>query len=280
MPFKMKQFNYHSVNPIEILKSIQKNKELIWQMTKREVIGQYKGSIMGLTWSFFKPMLLLSVYTFVFSFVFKARWGIDVEESKAQFATVLFVGLIIHGLFAQIASVAPNLIVSNANYVKKVVFPLEVLPIVNMGAALFQSAISLAVLFIALILFNGYLHWTVLFFPIVLLPLLFVSLGFALGVSSIGVFIRDVEQPIEILVMILLFISGVFFPIDILPEAYRPWLMANPMAFIIDQAREIIIWGHLPDWFGLSLHLSVSLFILWIGFFWFQKTRKGFADVL
>lgn len=276
----MKQYKDHSVNPVEIIKSIQINKELIWQMTKREIIGQYKGSIMGITWSFVKPMLLLSVYTFVFSFVFKARWGIDVEESKAQFATVLFVGLIIHGFFAQIASVAPNIIVTNANFVKKVVFPLEILPIVIMGAALFQSAISLVVLLIALVLFNGFLYWTVLLFPIVLLPLLFVSLGFALGIASIGVFIRDVEQPIEILVMILLFISGVFFPIDILPEAYRPWLMANPIAFIVDQAREIIIWGHLPDWYGLVLHLMVSIFILWIGFLWFQKTRKGFADVL
>jgi lipopolysaccharide transport system permease protein len=110
--------------------------------------------------------------------------------------------------------------------------------------------------------------------------MLFVSLGFALVVASIGVFIRDVEQPIEILVMILLFISGVFFPIDILPEVYRPWLMANPMAFSIDQARELIIWGHLPDWSNLSFHLSLSILILWIGFFWFQKTRKGFADVL
>jgi len=276
----MNQYNHHSVNPIEILKSIKKNKDLIWQMTKREIIGQYKGSIMGITWSFFKPMLLLSVYTFVFSFVFKSRWGVNVEESKAQFATVLFVGLIIHGLFAQIASAAPDIIVNNTNYVKKVVFPLEILPIVNMGSALFQSAISLGVLLIALFLFNGYLYWTVLFFPIVLLPLLFVSLGFSLGISSIGVFIRDVSQPIEILVMILLFISGVFFPIDILPEAYRPWLMANPMAFIVDQSREIIIWGHFPDWLGLILHLSVSILLLWIGFFWFQKTRKGFADVL
>jgi lipopolysaccharide transport system permease protein len=249
-------------------------------MTKREVIGRYQGSIMGLSWSFFRPMLMLTVYTFVFSVVFKARWDIGNEESKVQFATVLFVGLIVHGLFAEIASAAPNLVVSNANYVKKVVFPLEILPIVSMGAALFHSAISLLVLLIALIIFNGFLHWTVLLTPIVLLPIVFASLGFAWGVASIGVFIRDVEQPIEILIMILLFISGVFFPINILPKAYGPWLMANPMAFIIEQAREVIIWGNLPDLYGLSIHVSISIFILWIGFIWFQKTRKGFADVL
>jgi lipopolysaccharide transport system permease protein len=223
---------------------------------------------------------MLTVYTFVFSVVFKARWGVDVESGKAEFAIVLFVGLIVHSFFAEIASISPKLIVSNANYVKKVVFPLEILPIVSLGATLFHSAISFLVLLVALLFFDGFLNWTVLLTPILLLPLIFVSLGFSWWVTSIGVFIRDIEQPIEIIIMILLFVSGVFFPLTSLPEAYRPWLMANPLAFIIEQAREIIIWGHPPNWIGLVIHMAVSIFILWSGFFWFQKTRKGFADVL
>ncbi|MGV7223863.1 MAG: ABC transporter permease [Nitrospinales bacterium] len=276
----MSQDKQHPINLIDVFRIFKINLQLIWQMTKREVIGRYQGSILGLSWSFLRPMLMLAVYTFVFSVVFKARWDVGGDESKVQFATVLFVGLIFHGLFAEIASAAPNLVVSNVNYVKKVVFPLEILPIVSMGAALFHSTISLLVLFVALIIFNGFLYWTVLLTPIVLLPLVFASLGFAWIAASIGVFIRDVEQPIEILVMILLFISGVFFPINILPETYRPWLKSNPLAFIIEQAREVIIWGNLPDWTGLTIHIIVSILILWVGFIWFQKTRKGFADVL
>jgi len=261
-------------------KSLWRNRQLIAQMTRREVMGRYKGSVMGLAWSFFNPVFMLVVYTFVFSVIFKSRWGVGGEDSKTQFAVVLFVGMIVHGLFAEVLNRAPGLILSNVNYVKKVVFPLEILPVIAMGATLFHSLISLGVLLTTFALFNGYLHWTAIFTPLVLLPLVILTLGLAWMLASLGVFLRDVGQTIGIITTVMLFLSPVFYPMTALPEEFRPWLMANPLTFIIEQAREVLIWGHLPNWTGLGGYTLVAAAIAWAGYAWFQKTRKGFADVL
>jgi lipopolysaccharide transport system permease protein len=249
-------------------------------MTKREVVGRYQGSALGLIWTFLNPVFMLAVYTFVFSVVFKARWGVGGEESRTQFAVVLFVGMIVHGLFAEVLNRAPGLILSNVNYVKKVVFPLEILPVVSIGAALFHSLISLGVLLIAFVLFNGYLQWTAVLVPLILLPLVILTLGLAWMLASLGVFLRDVGQTIGIITTVMLFLAPVFYPVTALPEEIRPWIMANPLTFIIEQAREVLIWGRMPDWIGLSCYTAVAVAITWAGYAWFQKTRKGFADVL
>jgi lipopolysaccharide transport system permease protein len=275
--------NPHAAQPTSLMAlgtSLWHNRQLIVQMTKREVVGRYQGSALGLVWSFLNPVFMLAVYTFVFSVVFKARWGVGSEESKTQFAVVLFVGMIVHGMFAEVLNRAPGLILSNVNYVKKVVFPLEILPVVSMGAALFHSLISLGVLLIAFILFNGYLHWTIVLVPLVLLPLVILTLGLAWMLASLGVFLRDVGQTIGIITTVMLFLAPVFYPVTALPEEMRPWLMANPLTFIIEQAREVLIWGRVPDWAGLGAYTAVAMAIAWVGFAWFQKTRKGFADVL
>jgi lipopolysaccharide transport system permease protein len=269
-----------SVSLFALAKSLLHNRKLILQMTKREVAGRYKGSIIGLTWAFFNPAFMLIVYTFVFSVIFKSRWGVESEGAKTQFALVLFVGMMVHGLLAEVLNRAPSLIVSNVNYVKKVVFPLEILPVIAMGAALFHSAISLGVLLAAFALFNGYLHWTVVLLPLVLLPLVIFTLGIAWILSSLGAFLRDVSQTIGIFTMVLMFLSPVFYPVAAVPEEFRPWLMANPLTFIIEQSREVLIFGREPDWVGLGLYTMVAIAAAWVGYGWFQKTRKGFADVI
>jgi len=275
--------NPHSAQPTSLValgKSIWSNRQLIVQMISREVVGRYKGSAMGLAWSFLNPVLMLAVYTFVFSVIFKSRWGVGGEESKTQFAMVLFVGMIVHGLFAEILNRAPSLILSNVNYVKKVVFPLDTLPVIAMGTTLFHSLVSLGVLLTTFALFNGYLHWTAVFTPLVLLPLVTLTLGLAYMLASLGVFLRDVGQTIAIITAVMIFLSPVFYPVTALPEEFRPWIMANPLTFIIEQAREVLIWGHLPDWMGLGIYTLAATTVAWVGYAWFQKTRKGFADVL
>lgn len=270
------------ISPIALMRSLVHNRQLILQMTKREVIGRYKGSAMGLLWSFLNPIFMLVVYTFVFSVVFKTRWGVveGVEESKTQFAVVLFVGMVVHGLFAEVLNRAPMLITSNTNYVKKVIFPLEILPIISLAAALFHTIMSLLVLLIAFDVFNHYLPWTIIFTPLVLLPLVIITIGFAWMLASLGVFLRDVGQTVGIFTTVMMFMSPVFFPITAMPEEYRPIIMANPLTFIIEQAREVLIFGHLPDWQGIGIYTVIASVIAWLGFVWFQKTRKGFADVL
>lgn len=266
-------------SPAALLNSLWGNRELIVQMTRREVVGRYKGSLMGLLWSFLNPIFMLVVYSFVFSVVFKARWS-GGDESQSQFAVILFAGMTVHALFAEVLNRAPGIILGNVNYVKKVVFPLEILAVVSLGAALFHTLVSLLVLLAAFAMLNGFIHWTAVFAPLVLVPLMILSLGFGWILSSLGVFVRDVGQLIGVFTTALLFLSPVFFPVSALPEALQPWLNVNPLTFIIEQTREVLIWGHLPDWKGLALYLVGAGAFAWLGFVWFQKTRKGFADVL
>jgi lipopolysaccharide transport system permease protein len=263
-----------------LFESLWRNRQLILQLARREVAGRYRGSVMGLTWSFFNPVLMLLVYTFVFSVVFRARWGIGGEESKSDFAIILFVGMIVHGLFAECINRAPSLILSNINYVKKVVFPLEILPWVVMGSALFHLLVSLAVLLGALLVLNSYVPWTAILFPIVAVPLLLATMGLAWFFAATGVFVRDIGQTTGILTTVLLFLSPVFYPISVLPETYQYLLLLNPLTFIIEESRKVLIWGQLPDWAGLGIYSTLAMLFAWTGFWWFQRTRKGFADVV
>ena len=273
--------SFQASNPAVLVASLWRNRYLIWEMSRREVLGRYRGSVLGLTWSFFYPVLMLAVYTFVFSVVFKMRWGgLGAAEGKAQFAIILFVGMIVHALLAEVLNRAPSLILSNPSYVKKVVFPLEILPVVAMGSALFHAFISLLVLVMAMLLTGASISSTALFLPLVLLPLVILVLGGAWFLSSLGVYLRDVGQTIGVITTVMLFLAPVFYPLNNLPEQYRPWLYLNPLTFVIEQARAVLIWHQAPNYSGLVLYWIIAIIVAWGGYLWFQKTRGGFADVL
>ena len=270
----------HPATLVAMFKSLWRNRQLVWQMTRREVVGRYRGSLIGLAWSFLNPLLMLVVYTFVFSVIFKARWGGDVNETKTDFAIILFAGMIVFGLFSEIINRAPGLIVSNVNFVKKVVFPLEILPWVTLGSVLFHSFVSLIVLLLVQLTLKFFLPWTVLLFPLVLLPLIFASMGAAWFLASIGVYVRDIGQVMGVFTTVLMFLSAVFYPVSSLPETYQFWLQLNPLVLIITESRKVLVYGSLPDWPSLAAGMLAGLLIAAAGFWWFQKTRKGFADVL
>ncbi|WP_226505259.1 ABC transporter permease [Pseudomonas sp. MWU16-30317] len=275
--------NPHAPAPVSLrslLRSMWVHRHLISQMTKREVIGRYKGSVMGILWSFASPILLLVIYTLVFSVVFKARWGTGEPGSKSEFAILLFTGMIIHSLFAETLMRAPSLILQNVSYVKKVVFPLEILPVVAMGTSFFHAVVSAGVLLAAQFIVNGAVPWTAIFLPAIVAPLIVLSLGIAWILASLGVYLRDVAHPIGLLMTLLLFASPVFYPISALPPDFQSWLMLNPLTFIIEQARGILIYGSLPDLRGLLVYSCIAISFAWVGYCWFQKTRKGFANVL
>ena len=269
-----------SSTPAAMFTSLWHNRHLIWQMTRREVAARYRGSVIGLAWSFLTPLLMLAVYTFVFSVVFKARWRTTGTESRAEFAIILFAGLIVFGLFSEVVNRAPRQIVSNANYVKKVIFPLEILPLISLGSVLFQSLVSLSVLLLAQLIITKSLPWTIIFFPLVLLPLIFASLGIAWFLAALGVYIRDIGQITTVFTTMLMFLSAIFYPVSALPEGYQAWLRLNPLVIIIAESRKVLIFGSLPDWSWLGITFLVGLVFAFAGFWWFQKTRKGFADVL
>ncbi|MOA00692.1 Teichoic acid translocation permease protein TagG [compost metagenome] len=230
-------------------------------------------------WSLFNPIFMLVIYTFVFSVVFKARWNVG-SESKTEFALMLFAGLIVFNLFAECVSRAPSLVIGNVNYVKKVVFPLEVLPWVSLGAALFHFFVSLGVWLIACLILVGELQLTVLLLPLILLPLLLFVMGVSWLLASLGVYLRDVGQIVGVLISVLMFMSPIFYPLTALPEEYRGLLEGNPLTPAVEGARAVLFLGDLPDWPQLGLYSLGAVIICWLGFAWFQKTRKGFADVL
>lgn len=261
------------------MRFLWKNRKLVKQLIVRETQARYKSTMLGLLWLIMTPLFMLSIYAFVFSSILKAKWP-NSSNSEFEFAIILYCGLIVFTLFAEILNRSPNLILDNVNYVKKVVFPVEILPFVAIGSALFQALISYVVLLVFCLLHYGYLHWTLVFFPLILLPFIILLSGISLLLSALGVFIRDIGQIVGVAVTGLMFVSPLFFPLSALPEGIRPYIYLNPITFIIEQMREIIIWGHLPNWPGLLLYFLVSLFIVWGGYLFFIKIRKGFADVL
>lgn len=269
----------HKISVFEIIRSILHHQDLIIQMTTREVIGRYRGSMLGIAWSFFNPLIMLAVYTVVFSTVFQAKWGVG-SDSKTEFALVLFVGMIVHGVLAESMNNSPSLMLKNASYVKKVVFPLEILPWVVMGSTLFHALISVVVWLLFYVVVNQTLQWTVVFLPLVLIPLVLFSMGVSWLLASLGVYIRDIGQMMGVLTTVLLFMSPIFYPASMLPEPYQTIIYLNPLTFVIEQARDVLMWGNVPNWSGMAIAYVVSLLVAWLGFFWFQKTRKGFADVL
>lgn len=261
--------------------TVYKHRYLIAQMIRREISRRYQGSALGLAWSFLYPLLMLVVYTFVFSVVFKARWGGgEVTESRVDFAIILFAGLIVFNLFAEIVNNAPSLILGNVNYVKKVIFPLEILPLVSAGAVFFNSLISLLVLMVAQLLFKGRVPLTALYFPLVVLPLLMLGLGISWFLSALTVYIRDIAQITSIFTSILMFVSAVFFPVTSLPEKYQTIMFFNPVAVVVSESRKVLVFGETPNWAMLGVLLLFGALVASAGYWWFQKTRKGFADVL
>ena len=268
-----------SLSPDEMVASFWRNRSLIKALVKREVVGRYRGSLMGILWSFFNPLFMLAVYTFVFGVIFKSRWNSE-STSQTEFALILFAGLIVFNLFAECVNRSPLLILSNVNYVKKVVFPLEILPWVALGSAAFHALVSLSVWLIAYTLLFGIPHLTILLLPLVVIPLLFFIMGVTWFLASLGVYLRDVSQFVGILVTVTMFLSPIFYPSSSLSEGLRSVLIVNPLTTVVEQVRDVMFWGKVPDLTNLAITLLIGAAIACLGFAWFQKTRKGFADVI
>jgi lipopolysaccharide transport system permease protein len=267
------------ISPIGMSSGLLRNRHLVWSLVKRDVLGRYRGSMFGILWSFFNPLLMLIIYTFVFSVIFKARWSAG-STSKVEFAMVLFSGLLVFNIFSECLNRAPSLVLMNVNYVKKVVFPLEILPMVSLGCALFHGAVSFLVWLLFHCAFFGLPPLTAWLLPVVILPMLCLTMGLSWLLASLGVYLRDVSQVILLVTTALLFLSPIFYPISALPEDVQRFIQLNPMTPTVEDVRSVLVQGIVPEWGGLLLRLVSSAFVAWLGFVWFQKTREGFADVL
>ncbi|MER9301483.1 ABC transporter permease [Mesorhizobium sp. M0496] len=258
--------------------------ELTMTLIRREIAGRYRGSALGLLWSLLNPLFMLAVYTFVFGVVMKSRWTTPDQQSVAhstgEYAVILFSGLIVFQFFAEMVSLSPGLIVANANYVKKIVFPIQILPVVSAGAALFHAAVSLLVLLVFAYVVFGNIPRTAVLAPVVFAPLILLVLGIAWILASIGVYFRDMNQIVAPLVTATLFLSPVFFQRAALPAWLQPWLSLNPLAIPVESFRNAVIFGVPPDWAALGYYSLVAIIVVFLGYQFFQKTCRGFSDVL
>lgn len=252
---------------------------IIWQFSRREVLAKYRGSLLGLGWTVATPLVMLLVYTFVFQVVLQARWGTQ-GASGVDFALNMYAGLIVYGLFAEVVQRAPRLVLDQPNLVKKVVFPLEVLPWVASFAAFFHFGVNLLILLAATWWLHGTLQATIVAAPLTILPLLPLMLGLGWLLASLGVYLRDIGLVVGLLLNVLLFLSPVFYPLESLPPGFRSWMEANPLTGVIEQTRRVLLLGQWPDAAVLAQQLLGGALFAIVGAWWFARTRRGFADVL
>jgi len=270
---------YRLIDPLSPYVALKRHFALIVQMAKRDVKKRYRGSFAGLFWSFFNPLLMLLIYSFVFGVIFKARWSAQVT-GHLQYAIVLFAGLNISTMFSECANKATTLIEENTNYVKRVVFPLETLTWSTIAAALFHLLIATIALLALSLIVNHYLPWTVILFPIVIVCFLPFIAATVWLLASLGVYFRDIKQLVAIITMALMFLAPILYPKTMIPPQYQIVLYMNPLTIIAEASQNVLLWGKPPIWSHLAAYVLVSGFLAWITFVWFEQTRKGFADVL
>jgi lipopolysaccharide transport system permease protein len=256
------------------------NRGLLWQFTLRNIEVRHKGSALGFTWSVLNPLLNMSLYVFIFGYIFGSKFNVVPNESRLDYALALFLGLTLFQLFAEILAVAPTLVVSNPNFVKKVVFPLEVLPAAAVGSSLFHSLISLVLVLTGICFWGPGLSANVLWLPVILLSIVPFALGLGWMLSALGVFFRDIAQMVGFFSTAWMYASAIFFPIQIIPAAAWTVLRFNPLLLAIDLARNAVMWRGAINLHHLGYLILAGIASCLIGHWFFRKTAPAFADVL
>lgn len=260
------------------LKNLYLYRNLIFQLIRRDVLSRYQGSFLGIAWSLCLPLLTLAVYALVFGVILSPRWP-NISDPM-QFTLILFTGLLAFNFFSECVSRAPFLIISNSNYVKKVIFPIDVLVWVPIGSATFQLCLGLIPWTLLVFLFGGKISYLSVLLPLVFLPLMVLTVGVSWFLSALGVFIRDVGQVVGVGVQLLLYLGPIIYPREVLPERFQ-WLMyLNPVTVPVEQFRNILNFGLVPDFLALSVYTLVAFLVAYLGRLFFEKTRHGFADVI
>ncbi len=252
---------------------------LLFELCKRDVVGKYSGSSLGIIWALVTPIALLFVYTWVFSEVFRSRWT-GAVESKTVFALNVYCGMLVHGFFSEVVSRSVGAVVASPNYVKKVVFPLELLPMVGVGSSLFHALCGLVILVVSIVLLGTGLSWNALWLPLVWVPFICLCLAASFFLACLTVYLRDIAQVTIFISTLALFMSPVFYPSSALPEQFRWLLNANPLTSIIENTRLVLLQGSMPVFSDIAISTAVSLVLLLGAVSFFRRLKSGFADVL
>ena len=273
---RMQQLGQFLAGPF---RAFGRDRSLTAQLARRDIVGRYRGANFGLFWSLIGPLLMLAIYALAFGHILGSRW-VRPEGEAADFAIVLFMGIIVHGFFAECVSRAPGLMQANANYVKKVIFPLPALPWAVVWSALFHMGMNMLVFVALAALAYGTFSWYVVLFPLVVAPLVMLTIAVTWVVASLGVYLRDIGQAVPVVVTGMFFLSSAIIPVTSVPERFRVVFHLNPLTFFIDQARNVALWQVMPDWQGLAAYAAGGLVAMYLGWGWFKLTSRGFADVL
>lgn len=265
--------------PLAPFRRLWRDRALIVRLAAREISGRYRGTMAGLFWLVLLPLFMLGVYVYAFGVIFQARWG-GAEQDTASFALLLFSGLSLFNFIAETWTRAPGVVLENPAYVKKVIFPLEALVAASVLASGFTLLVNLCVLALAYPFVFGAPPLTALFLPVVLAPLALLVLGVSYFLASIGVFLRDVRPLIGVLMTAMLFLSPVFYPLEAVPEGVRAIIALNPMSVLLEEVRGLLFWGTSPNVLALSVQYGLGVAVFLLGWAWFARTRKAFADVL
>jgi lipopolysaccharide transport system permease protein len=256
-----------------------RQRELIYRLTRREIEARYRGSILGVVWLFLMPLLMLGVYTFVFKGIFKTRW----EGTDSPFFLILFSGLILLNIFSECLGRAPGLVLGNVAYIKRVVFPLDILAFVILAAALFDAVVSLAVLFVIYVLLLGLPPASALWLPVVTMPLILLTLGLVWFVAALGVYLRDLRQVVAVVLTALPFMCPLFFPFTVFSH-FSAWvaraIKLNPLTIPLIELRQILFFNQTPDWIEWTGYALVAWLVAYLGLAWFRYAQRGFADVV
>lgn len=267
-------------NFVEPLIAVRRNFGLLAQLVQRNVQQRYRGSMLGIVWSFCQPLLMLCVYTFVFGTVFKARWGVDVDQAKGAFSIIMFCGIMMHSLMFEALNSSCMCIVGNQNLVKKVIFPLEILPLAQVLSVYVNGLAWIFLLFLGVVFVVGHASWTMLLLPVVFVPYVIFTLGFGYLVAALGVFVKDTAYVLGIVMQVLLFGTPIFYPLSAVPKDFQWILFWNPLTVFIEQARAVFVYGTMPNWHFLGIASLASLVVFQLGYYFFARTKRGFADVL
>lgn len=265
--------------PWRILGNFSRHRNLIVQFTRREIEKRYKATLLGIFWSFLTPLIMLGVYTLVFGFIFGGSYG-HPGETKTRFALGLFCGLLLWEFIGGSISGSPGLIVSNPNYVTKVIFPLEILPLCSVGAAFFHMLIGFLPLLVFVLIAEGCIHLTALQILPILVPVILYCLGLTWIFSALGVFLRDIGSLIHPALTIVMFLSAIFFSLSAIPKDFRWIVELNPAAILISMARNALVFGQSLDWASLALQTVISILVAILGYALFMKCKPAFADVI
>lgn len=266
-------------SPAAMIRCAFENRKLIARMCSREIQSRHRGTVLGAWWSIGAPLVMLGAYLFVFMSVLEARWD-EGSGGKAEYALIVFAGLIAFNFFAECVNRSPGLVLENPSYVKRSPFPLEVLPLVCVGSAAFNALAGAAILIACQTAFLGPPPVTALLLPAVLSPLLLLALGLTWFFAALGVYLRDLKQFLTVATALLMFFSPVFYPVSAVKGSARLLLWCNPLTLGLEAIRSVLFWGVLPDWRPFAVFCLLSALSAWLGFAFFVKTKSGFADVV